>query len=391
MRLSIVTDTFPPDVNGVANTLRRLQVLMRARGHAVEVILPGDLLDAAVGAGMVPADEPSSGLRLAAVPLPGYKGLRIGLPSRSALVKHWRVHRPDVIYVATESLLGFSAVEAAEDSGVCVVSGYHTNFDHYMRDYKLPMLEAIAGGYLRSLHNRTSATFAPSPDAIARLDSLGFENLRLLGRGVDTARFDPAKRSASLRAAWGAGEADTVALYVGRLAPEKNLSLAMAAFAAMAAREAGRGNGFKAVLVGDGPKREELERSAPACCHFAGMQTGEALAAHFASADVFVFPSVTETFGNVIIEAMASGLVTVAYDYAAAKLHIENGVNGLAVPVNDEPAFLAACLGALERRDWPVWRAQARETAGRLSWEAVVDAFERDLVSLASRQPVALV
>jgi glycosyltransferase involved in cell wall biosynthesis len=384
MRLSIVTDTYPPDVNGVANTLHRLQAKLRRRGHEVETIVPGDLLAAALGHGSIARDAASASLRLAALPLPGYKGLRFGLPSRGALVKHWRKHRPDIIYVATESLLGLSAVGAAAAVGACVVSGYHTNFDHYMRDYQFAMLEEFACLYLRTLHNRTLATFAPSPDAIARLRTMGFNNLRLLGRGVDAVLFNPAKRSAQLRATWGAGERDTVALYVGRLAPEKNLPLAMSAFDAMARHENDHGRNFHAVLVGDGPKRAELEASA--CrCHFAGARTGEDLASHFASADIFIFPSTSETFGNVVIEAMASGLVTVAYDYAAARLHLRHQVNGLTARVDDEPAYLAACIHALDQTRWREWRDEARHTASGLTWSSVVTRFENDLLEILGR------
>jgi len=378
MRLSIVSDTFPPDVNGVANTLRRLQDLLRMRGHEVETIVPGELLDSALAEGSIAPDDSSASLRLAALPLPGYKGLRIGLPARATLAKHWGLWRPDVVYVATESLLGSSAVDAASDVGTCVVSGYHTNFDQYLRDYHLPMLEELAGVYLRRLHNRTRATFAPSPDVVVRLQGMGFNNVMLLGRGVDAVQFDPSKRSASLRATWGAGEHDTVALYVGRLAPEKNLTLAMRAFAAMAEQEHLMGRNFQAVLVGDGPLRGELTATA-GHCHFAGMRSGDDLAVHFASADIFIFPSLTETFGNVVIEAMASGLVTVAYHYAAAGLHLQHQVNGLSAAIDDEPGFLAACAAALDRCRWPDWRREARLTATRLTWSDVVARFENDL------------
>jgi len=381
MRLSLVTDTFPPDVNGVANTLRRLQDSLRERGHQVETIVPGDLLDAALNHGSITQEDSSARLRLAALPLPGYKGLRIGLPARGTLTKHWHTWRPDVVYVATESLLGFSAVEAAADVGACVVSGYHTNFDQYLRDYHLPMLQDAAVAYLRKLHNRTSATFVPSPDAMARLQGVGFTNLRLLERGVDAVQFDPAKRSEALRASWGAGEHDAVALYVGRLAPEKNLSLAMRAFEVMAQRDASEGRKLQAVVVGDGPQRAELQTAA-SHWHFAGMRSGQDLAEHFASADIFIFPSLTETFGNVVIEAMASGLVTVAYDYAAAGLHLQHQVNGLSAAMADEPGFLAVCLAALDRSRWHAWRSEARDTATQLTWSSVVTRFENDLRNL---------
>ena len=385
MRISFVTDTYPPDVNGVANTLRRLRGLLQSRGHLVDLVLPGDLRAGALRAGWVEPDESAAGLRLGALPVPGYKGLRFGLFSRGPLRKHWTKFRPDIIYVATESPLGFSAVEAAEDLGITVVSGFHTNFDTYMRDYKVPMLKDLAGGYLRNLHNRTAATFAPSPDVIARLGEMGFKETRLLGRGVDTVLFDPAKRSPAVRAEWGApDEMATVALYVGRVAPEKNLPLALEAATALGAAESAAGRLFRMVVVGDGPKRGELAKAHPDV-HFAGTRTGEELAVIFASADLFLFPSTSETFGNVILEAMASGLVTVAFDYAAATLHLRDGVNGFAVaPVGDAAAFVSTCCArAADRACWPGVRASARQSSLSISWDAVADQFERDLRELA--------
>lgn len=387
MRLSIVTDTFPPDVNGVANTLYRLRGLLRARGHEVDLVLPGDLRTGAQRAGHVTDDESAARLRLAALPVPGYKGLRFGLFSRAPLRKHWKLHRPDIIYVATESPLGFSAVEAAEDLGIIVVSGFHTNFDTYMRDYNVPMLKDIAGGYLRNLHNRTAATFAPSPDVIARLEESGFKDTRLLGRGVDTELFNPAKRSLALREEWGAADESTaVGLYVGRVAPEKNIPLALETAASLREAEAAAGRDFRMVVVGDGPKREELAKAHPGV-YFAGTRTGEDLARVFASADVFLFPSTSETFGNVILEAMASGLITVAFHYAAAALHLRDGENGMAVsPVGDGAAFVSASRRALDRPRWPAIREEARRTSLAISWDAVADQFERDLLELlASR------
>ncbi|MFM7180118.1 MAG: glycosyltransferase family 4 protein [Verrucomicrobiales bacterium] len=386
MRLSIVTDTFPPDVNGVANTLRRLRGLLQTRGHEVDLVLPGDLRVGAHKAGLISEEESSARLRLAALPVPGYKGLRFGLFSRAPLRKHWTKYRPDIIYVATESPLGFSAVEAAEDLGIAVVSGYHTNFDTYMQDYKVPMLKSIAGGYLKNLHNRTAATFAPAPDVIDRLQETGFKEIRLLGRGVDTVLFDPDKRCPELRREWGAADDNTtVGLYVGRVAPEKNVPLALESAAALRASEIASGRDSRMVVVGDGPKREELAKAHPGVI-FAGTLTGVDLARAFASADLFLFPSTSETFGNVILEAMASGLVTVSFDYAATSLHVRDGQNGFAVsPVGDAGAFLTACGRAADREKWPEIRAEARRTSLAISWDAVADQFESDLLELLAR------
>ena len=386
MRLCFVTDTFPPDVNGVAHTLYRLRSLLQARGQRVDVIVPGDLLSAGLESGALEPDTAASGLQLAALPIPGYKGLRFGLPSRSQLRTHWKNHRPDIVYIATESPLGFSASEAARDLALPAVSGFHTNFDYYMRDYSVPMLKDLASGYLRSLHNRVAATFAPSPDVITRLRDQGFHNVRLLSRGIDTTQFAPTHRSDALRLSWGADENTLVSLLVGRLAPEKNLALAIRTFNAQAAYALSTGRKFKAILVGDGPKRAELESAHPHI-HFAGTRSGHDLACHFASADVFIFPSTSETFGNVVLEAMASGLVTVAYAYAAAQSHIVDGENGLLAPLHDEAAFIAASIRALDQSRWTQWRTQARETTTHLRWEDVAARFEADLLEILGNSP----
>ena len=176
-----------------------------------------------------------------------------------------------------------------------------------MKHYNLPILAKVVEGFLRKTHNKTRRTFAPSQDVITRLEAMGIQGTRLLGRGVDTALFNPRKRDASLRQRWGVDDEGIVALFVSRLAVEKNIPLAAKAFERIKARHPR----VACVFVGDGPERTKLEKQHPDYI-FAGMQQGEALARHYASADLFVFPSVTETFGNVVTEAMASGLVTLA-------------------------------------------------------------------------------
>jgi glycosyltransferase involved in cell wall biosynthesis len=205
-----------------------------------------------------------------------------------------------------------------------------------------------------------------------RLLGIGFDDVHVLGRGVDGELFDPARRAAGLRAAWGAGSEDLVALYVGRLAPEKNVRLVVEAYRAMRRVQ----SAARCVIVGDGPLRRELETAHPDLV-FCGMRTGEELAAHYASADVFLFPSETETFGNVTLEAMASGLAVVAYDYAAARIHVAHGESGVLVPRGDARAFVEGAA-ALARRPacLPEMRRRARAHAASVDWPSVVAAFE---------------
>jgi glycosyltransferase involved in cell wall biosynthesis len=201
----------------------------------------------------------------------------------------------------------------------------------------------------------------------------GFHNVKVVARGVDTVRFNPVKRSEALRQRWGASPDASVVLHVGRLAPEKNLAALLAAYDTLIAAHPK----LTFVFVGDGPSRSELERRCPRAI-FAGMRSGDDLAAHYASGDVFLFPSTTETFGNVTTEAMASGLAVVAYDYAAAAQLIEHGVSGMLAPVDQTKAFLGMAVelvgnpGAAARMG-----RQARKLAEQHSWERVVEELER--------------
>lgn len=377
MNIALVTETFPPEVNGVAMTLSRLVGGMRARGHTVEVVRPRQKVELASGV----TDAGELDYVVPGVPIPFYSALRMGLPVTGALKKRWRERRPDVVHVATEGPLGLAALRAAHLCKLPVTSSFHTNFHQYGGHYGLTLGRDLALRYLRWFHNRTRCTMVPASDLKAQLASDGFERLVVLARGVDGKLFSPAKRSEALRAEWGAGPDDPVMIYVGRVAAEKNLSLAVEAFLELQ-RKVPRA---KFVLVGDGPERAALEKAHPDF-HYAGMRRGEELAAHYASADVFAFASVTETFGNVVTEALASGLVVLAYDYAATREHVRDSVNGFAAKFGDRDAFLAGVNTVLSRRvDWPVIRAAARKSAESITWDAIFDVYERELAAAAGR------
>lgn len=370
MNITFVTDTYTPQANGVATTLERLVNGLRDRGHSVDVVRPAVLA----------CDE--EGLEVPSFGLPGYREVRFGFPMRLVLQSRWSRRRPDVIYVATETPLGASAITAARSLGIPAASGFHTNFQQYVAHYRMPLLEKATLSYLRRVHNRSACTFVPSRDVIDELDACGFENLQLLPKGVDTKRFNPKKRSIALRKTWGLGQGGLAGLYVGRIAAEKNLPLVVETFEAIRKRIPD----FKGVFVGDGPKLEELKREHPEFV-YAGVLRGEELAEHYASADLFIFPSITETFGNVTLEAMASGLAVVAYDYAAARQHIVNGVNGFTAGFDDREAFLSRALAAAGS-DLGEIRNEARKSARKVRWKKVVKRFEKQLQDLADRIPV---
>jgi glycosyltransferase involved in cell wall biosynthesis len=369
LRLAVVTETYPPEVNGVATSAARFVEGLRARGHTIQLVRPRQQRDG--------AREAADAMLVRGMAIPQYPNLRFGLPCKRTLVRTWSQQRPDVVHVVTQGPLGWSALQAAAKLKLPVVSDFRTNFHAYSAHYGVGWLKRPIVGYLRRFHNRTACTLAPTEAVRRELTQLGFRGVQVVARGVDTKLFDPARRDAELRARWGAGEHDPVVLYVGRLAPEKNL----VALAQAWDRVQRRTPRARLVLVGDGPSRSELEARFPAAV-FCGTRTGEDLAAHYASGDVFLFPSVTETYGNVTLEAMASGLVVVAFDYAAAAEVIQHGQNGLLVPFGDGDAFaahataLTADLGRARRLG-----AAARETALGRSWDAVVRELEEVLLS----------
>jgi glycosyltransferase involved in cell wall biosynthesis len=258
-----------------------------------------------------------------------------------------------------------------------VCSDFRTNFHAYSRHYGVAWLERPIVAYLRAFHNATALTMVPTEALKRELATFGFERLVAVGRGVDTARFDPAHRSHALRGSWGAGGDTPVALFVGRLASEKNLGALAAAFAAM--RQARPDT--RLVVVGDGPAWHELLGVVPGI-HFAGTRRGDDLAVHYASADVFVFPSMTETFGNVTTEAMASGLAVAAYDHAAAGQLIRSGSNGLLAPMGDQETFVAHAVRLVRERDTAArMGALARATACEHGWDRIVAQVEATIVA----------
>jgi glycosyltransferase involved in cell wall biosynthesis len=367
LRIACVTETYPPEVNGVAMTIARLVQSLRARHHAVRVIRPRQAGDS----GPTSADGHEDVL-VRGIPIPRYEGLRMGLPCMGTLVKLWKKERPDVVHIATEGPLGRSALLAAQALGLPVCSEFRTNFHAYSQHYGFGFLRRPIIAYLRRFHNATQCTMVPTQALHDDLHKEGFRNLMTVARGVDVRRFDAAHRLDALRAQWGAGPDDLVVTCVGRLAPEKNLNALVAAFEAIR-REQPRA---RLVLVGDGPMRKELQARCPDAV-FAGQRIGDDLAAHYASADLFLFPSVTETFGNVTTEAMASGLAVVAFDYAAAQRLIRHGENGALVPFNDTAAFVAtAARTAADLANCRVLGARARISVMALDWDSIAAQVE---------------
>lgn len=385
LHIALVTETFAPEINGVANTLGQLCDGLRARNHRVQLIRPRQSADG--------NQRSSDELMLCrGWPLPGYPGLQWGLTSTHRLTRRWRQQPPDVVYIATEGPLGLCALQVARRLGITAVTGFHTNFQQYLRQHGLTLFTRALTHYLRGFHNRSALTLVPSTSQRVELERRHFQRLELLPRGVDSQLFSPAKRQQALRQSWGLRDQDIALLYVGRLAPEKNLDALKRCFDELQARYPARR--FKLIVVGDGSKRASLEASLPEAI-FCGEQSGEALACHYASGDVFLFPSLSETFGNVVLEAQASGLGVVAYDEAAAGLHIRHGYNGVLAMPGDEYAWIEAACWLLEAPETlRTLRLNARRHASRQSWAGIIEQFEsllqRACLGHACAAPVAV-
>ncbi len=368
LRLAVVTETYPPEVNGVAVTVARLIEGLLLRGHEIDLVRPRQSL-------RVPQATAVEGLQellMRGMPIPRYPQLRMGLPAKAALISQWQRRRPDLVHVATEGPLGWSAVQAARKLRLPVSADFRTNFHAYSRHYGLGWLNKTILTYLRKFHNRADLTLVPTETLRKELAAMGFERLSVVGRGVDTQRFDPALRSPMVRARWGVAVDDPVVLYVGRLAAEKNLDLLIRAYQAMKQRR----KSLRLVVIGEGPMADDLATQCPDAL-LLGVQGGLELAQSYASADIFLFPSRTETYGNVTAEALASGLAVVAFDYAAARELIINGHNGWTSGLQDEEGFVRRACEVLEAwHPGHPMRMNARRTMLSRDWSGIVEQME---------------
>lgn len=371
MRFAIVTETYPPEVNGVALTVQGLENGLRNHGHDVELIRPRQQRN---------DNGAAHEVLVRGAALPRYPGLRFGLPAPLRLARQWQQHRPDAIYIATEGPLGWSAMRAARRLGIPVASGLHTRFDEYLPDYGAAWLQSTALRWMRRFHNQADATLVPTQELQQFLQDNGFARARLLARAVDGTQFDPAKRDPALRADWGIEGEGLAVIHVGRVAAEKNLGLAIKAFRRIQQQHPKA----RFVWVGDGPLRAKLADENPDFI-FCGVQRGEELARHFASADLFLFASRSETFGNVTLEAMASGVATVAFNYGAAREHLRSGHSGVAVDT-DENFIAAAMQLANDDEMRATLGANASKAMRRLHPDQVVTEFEALLEELATRR-----
>lgn len=356
MRIALVCETFLPDVNGVTTTLCRLLEYLDAEGHETLLFAPQGAPSHYAATEIVP---------LGGMPLPLYPELKL-TPPQFGISNRLRAFQPDLLHLVGPVVIGAMVPYLAQNLRLPLISSYHTDFGAYSRHYGLGFLQDTVNAYLRWIHNRCLVTLCPSSVTLEALRTHGFRRLKVWGRGVDIQRFHPQHRSAAWREAIGLQAGETLLLYVGRIAGEKRLDLLPEAIHGL--------EGVRLVIVGDGPARAELQRrSAGLPIHFTGYLKGHDLATAYASADAFVFPSDTETFGQVIQEAMASGLAVVGARSGGTIDLVQEGVTGLLFAPGVASDLRSQLRQLLRDPAARVAMGQAgRAVAARRSWPCVM-------------------
>ena len=367
LRIAVVTETWPPEVNGVAVTLAKLVQGLSHRNHDVQLIRPRQTkTDGQLN------DTNLEEVLMRGMPIPRYPELKLGLPSKKTLVKTWTLRRPDVVHIATEGPLGWSALQAAKVLKVPVTSDFRTNFQSYSKHYGVGWLRKPIVAYLRKFHNATACTMVPTNELKRTLSENGFVNLKVVSRGVDTKLFNIGRRSTQLRHSWGADEHTKVLISVGRMAPEKNLEQVLRTYESLRLID----TQLKLVMVGDGPLREQFQQRHPNII-FPGMLSQTELAAYYASSDLFVFPSQTETFGNVTLEALASGIPVLAFDCAAARDWVQHDINGWLVPENNSDGFVDQAVAIFKTPNLlEQVTYSTRQQVVHLDWDQIAEQVE---------------
>ncbi|NJN88076.1 MAG: glycosyltransferase family 1 protein [Leptolyngbyaceae cyanobacterium SL_7_1] len=355
MRIALFTETFLPKVDGIVTRLSHTVDHLQRLGDQVLVISPDGGLREYKGARIygVPG-----------FPLPLYPELKLALP-RPSIGQTLEDFQPDLIHLVNPAVLGLGGLYYAKALGVPLVASYHTHLPKYLEHYGLGMLEGLLWELLKALHNQAQLNLCTSTAMQQELTDHGIERVELWQRGVDTELFQPDLADAAVRSEFTQGNPDSpLLLYVGRLSAEKEIDRIKPVLEAIPQA--------RLVLVGDGPYRAELEKIfADTPTYFAGYRTGADLAAAFASADAFVFPSRTETLGLVLLEAMAAGCPVIAANAGGIPDIVTDGVNGYLFDPRDEQGAIAAVQRLLANpAERSVLRHHARQEAERWGWAA---------------------
>lgn len=359
MRIAYFTDTYFPEVNGVANTLAHLHDYLDRQGIEHIFFAPE-----------YQEERGENGIcRYPGFSIPFSPNSRLALPPMGQVLEKLKQFQPDLIHVVTEFTMGNIGVQAAKRLGIPMVMSYHTNIEQYLSYFHAELFERPVRAYFKRFHSQALANYCPSWQTYRQLADQGYRNLAVWSRGVDTELYSPEKRGSAWRE--GMGENKLMCLYVGRLSFEKGLDVYLDAIRIVNQKFHDQ---VEFVFAGDGPYRAEMESAHIDNVRFAGFVRGEALAELYASCDLFVFPSGTETFGNVLLEAMASGCACICSDSGGVTDFSRNGVNAWVSPCGDGAALANAIetlVGDPELRK--KLAAGALETAGERSWDGVMD------------------
>lgn len=361
MRIAIFTDTFHPDINGVARTLKHLTHYLDRQNITYKVFAPDSLSNEYVSTHIRRFKSFSFFL---------YPECRLAFPNLFRIKAELEKFSPDIIHVATPFNMGLCGVYLAKKMNIPLVGSYHTDFDYYLQFYDLQFLSKILWKYMKWFHKSFKKLFVPSNETVTQLKRHGFANLELWPGGVDCQLFHPFYEKQAIREQWGISKKHLLT-YVGRLAPEKDVNTLLAIANALPAEMNEQVQWF---VIGDGPLREELEKEAPANMTFTGYLTGEQLAEIYSASDLFVFPSPTETFGNVVIEALASGTPAITANSGGVKNIIKSGVTGYLCETGNENAFASAIMKLLENGSLrSQFGIEARNYALTQSWDRIFD------------------
>lgn len=374
LKIAIVTETWPPEINGVAHSLLQLCKGLKKQGHKILLIRPEQK-------GICAEFQPYRECLVKAQRIPKYSGLQFGWPQFLKVRHAVEVFAPDVVHIVTEGPLGLAAQQTARFLEIPVSSGFHSPFQEFSRFFDLAFLVKPIQHYLKWFHNHTAITCVPSRETAEALRKFGVTcPLVVVGRGVDTQAFSPKWRSDSLRQSWGASKETRIMLYVGRLSPEKEIPVVIQAYFTLRHMHC---QDVRLVVVGDGPDRQCLEQlNHDASIVFTGSLRGQQLAEAYASADVFCFASQVETFGNVVLEAMASGLPVIAYDYACAHLHVQHDRTGWLSSLGLQEDLTANILKLPDYHTLRRMGVYASHCAQKVGWQHPVEQFEQVLYSI---------
>ena len=367
LKIAIVTETWPPELNGVALSLLQICKGLQRLGHKILLVRPTQKQK---------CDDfaPNRECLVNGQVIPKYSQMQFGWPQYGKVAKSFDEFQPDIVHIVTEGPLGFAVLQVAKNKKIPVTSGFHSAFQDFSRFYDLAFMVKPIQQYLKWFHNNTNLTCVPSQDTAEAIRNFGVTcAVEVIKTGVDVERFSPQLRSLVLRRKWGADENTTVMLYVGRVSPEKEIEVLINSYLLLKNRSE---RNFKLVIVGDGPDHARLVRLAKNTdIIFTGSLSGTSLAECFASANVFVFASQVETFGNVVLEAMASALPVVAFNYACAKQYLDSETSWLA-PLGDRQQFVTHVLNLPSNKCLQKMGMQAMRKVQQVGWSHPVQQLE---------------